>query len=234
LAGKILSQESRKCLFKSERRSSEDGTTIKVTCDYTYPDGTLAARDRIVYKGQQLVSYEEEEFQTGEKGVAVIRPDPKNPGKQRIYFEYSIGEGGVARKSTGTEPMESNTIVDDMLQGFMVSHWDGLQSGAPAKFRYIVLSRKETVGFELVKESEAMRDGKPVVRIKMAPSSFIIARLVDPLTFVVEKNGAHRILEYIGRVTPLVKQGTKWKDLDALTVFDWKPEVASAGTPAIR
>jgi hypothetical protein len=72
-----------------------------------------------------------------------------------------------------------------------------------------------------VKESETTRNGKPVLRIKMEPTSFIIAQLVDPLYFVVEKHGAHRILQYLGRTTPVVKNGSKWKALDADTVFEW-------------
>ena len=74
----------------------------------------------------------------------------------------------------------------------------------------------------MAKDSEATRDGKPVVRFKMEPTSVIIAQLVDPIFFVVEKQGAHRVLEYDGRTTPLIKSGNKWKDLDAVTVYEWK------------
>jgi hypothetical protein len=29
------------------------------------------------------------------------------------------------------------------------------------------------------------------------------------------------VLQYVGRTTPKLKEGNKWKELDALTVFDW-------------
>jgi hypothetical protein len=29
------------------------------------------------------------------------------------------------------------------------------------------------------------------------------------------------VLQYDGRTTPKLKDGSKWKDLDAATVFDW-------------
>ena len=109
-----------------------------------------------------------------------------------------------------------------MIPAFIASHWDALMRGSAAKFRYIVPSRKETVGFKLIKESELTWEGKPAVRIKMEPTSIIIAQLVDPLFFVVEQKGMHRIFEYIGRTTPVIKSGNKWKDLDAVTVFEWK------------
>lgn len=231
LIGRIcpMGPEPRKCLFVSQRQSECTGATVRVTFDYNYPNGLLAARDRIVYEAGRLASYDEEELQTGERGSATIRPDPKNPGKWRIYFEYTTGLGVAAKKTSDSEALQNDTLVDDMILGFIESHWDTLQEGLPAKFRFIVLSRKETVGFKLIKAAETKRLGKPVVLLKMEPTSFIIAQLVDPLIFVVEKAGAHRILEYIGRTTPRIKTGTKWKVLDAATVFDWKQEIAETG-----
>jgi hypothetical protein len=224
LVGRIFAQDPgpRKLLFESERKGDRTGATVHITCDYTGTDGSLVARDRILYEAGRLVSYEEEELQKAEKGNATIRPDPKHPGKWRIYFEYTVGQGSAAKTTSASEAMETDTLVDDMLLGFIQSHWDTLDQGSAAKFRYIVLSRKETVGFKLVKESESKWQGMPVVRIRMEPTSIIIARLVDPLIFVVEKHGTHRIMEYIGRTTPRIKAGNKWKELDAITVFDWK------------
>lgn len=230
LVGNIfaLAPEPKKLLFRSERRGTRTGSTAQVTCDYTYPDGAVAARDRIVYEAGRLYSFSEEELQTGEKGSAVIRADPKNAGKSRIYFEYTTGQGSEAKRASGSEGLENDTLVDDMIPAFIVSHWAALDQGAAAKFRYIVLSRRETVGFKLVKEMEITWRGQRAVRIKMEPTSFLIAQLVDPLLFTVEKNGAHRILEYTGRTTPLVRNGNKWKELDAACVFDWPQQVATA------
>ena len=55
----------------------------------------------------------------------------------------------------------------------------------------------------------------------MEPTSLITARLVDPVFFTVEKDGQHRVLQYVGRVTPKAKAGSKWDDLDATFVFEW-------------
>jgi hypothetical protein len=213
-------------LFKSERRAFETNGAIYATCDYTYPNGELAAQDRIVYRAGQLVSFEEEQLQLREKGSAVIQPDPKHPGARRIFFQYTTGQGSVARTSTDSEALENDTLADDMLGPFIASHWSVLEKGMPARFRLLVLSRKETVGFKLVKESESSRKGVSVVRLRMEPTSIIIARLVDPLHFEVEKDPPHRVLEYRGRTTPLVRSGNKWKELDALCVYDWGHVVA--------
>ncbi len=212
----------RQLLYKFQRTSSKSGTTNHVLREFSYPDGSPAARERLVYEGNQLVAYEEHKFQSGEHGSAVIRPDPKHPGQHRIFFEFTSGLGADAKKTTDSEKLESDTLVGDMLSPYMALHWDPLAKGTPLKFRYIVVPRMETVGFKLVKAGETTWLGKPALRIRMEPTSVVIAQLVDPLFFIVEKDLPHRVLEYTGRTTPLIKDGNKWKELDAVTVFDWQ------------
>ena len=108
-----------------------------------------------------------------------------------------------------------------MLAPFLASHWNDLIQGKEVKCRYVAAARAETVGFKFTKHTEATVRGTPAVVIKMSPSSFVIAALVEPLYFTMEKGGEHRVLQYDGRTTPKLKDGNKWKDLDAVTVFDW-------------
>jgi hypothetical protein len=86
----------------------------------------------------------------------------------------------------------------------------------------VSISRAETVGFKFYKESYSTWHGKPVMIVTMQPSSIIIAQLVAPLHFFIEKDGQHRVLQYIGRTTPSIRRDGKWDDLDAVSVFDWK------------
>ena len=44
--------------------------SLNVLREYNYPDGKLAARERVVYEGDALVSFELEDFQTGARGSA--------------------------------------------------------------------------------------------------------------------------------------------------------------------
>jgi hypothetical protein len=81
----------------------------------------------------------------------------------------------------------------------------------------------ETVGFAFRKDSETTWHGRKVIIVKMEPSSRIIAALVEPLFFTIESAPPHRVVQYVGRTTPKIQAGGKWKDLDAVTVFDWKP-----------
>jgi hypothetical protein len=54
----------------------------------------------------------------------------------------------------------------------------------------------------------------------MKPTSFIIAGIVDPLIFSIERDTV-KLLELKGRTLPKKKVGNKWKDLDAEIVYSY-------------
>jgi hypothetical protein len=207
-------------LYKFRRTVIRSGPTVKVEREFTDPDGKVAVRDRIEYEGNDLVSYEIEELQINARGTVRVKPASKNQAKGKVAFTYITSTSSTTRTNHNIESLAQNTLVGDMVGPFMAAHWNELIKGRTVKCRYIVPSRAETVGFEFKKHAESNRQGKPVVIIKMAPSSYLIAALVDPLFFTVEKDGDHRVLQYDGRTDPKLKVGGKWKDLDAVIVFD--------------
>ena len=207
-------------LFKFRRTVIRSGPIVKVEREFTDPDGTVVVRDRIEYEGNELVSYEIEELQINARGTARVQPASKNQAKGKVAFTYITSTSSATKTNHNTESLAQNTLVGDMVGPFIAAHWNELIKGRTVKCRYIVPSRAETVGFEFKKHAESTRQGKPVIIIKMSPSSYLIAALVDPLFFTLEKDGDHRVLQYDGRTDPKVKAGTKWTDLDAVTVFD--------------
>jgi hypothetical protein len=219
LTGTIYSTDSdnRQILFKFKRDAARSGATLKVLRQYSYPDGKLASVERVEYQGNNLVSFELEELQIGARGSARI-----DRTAATIHFEYTTDTrpGSVGKKSS--EPLQPDTLVGDMVGPFLVRNWDALIGGRELKCRYIAAQRRETVGFTFTKTSETTVDGHPAIIVKMAPTSLIIRALVDPLYFTIQKEAPHHVLQYVGRTTPKLKVGNKWKDLDALTVFDWK------------
>ena len=208
-------------LYKFKRTVTRSGGTVNVVREFIYPDGRIAARERAVYEGDNLVSYDLEELQINARGTAKVPRDPKSGANGKISFEYINNSDVPPKKKTNTESLRPDTLINDTIAPFLSAHWDDLVKGETVKCRYIAATRAETVGFKFAKHSESTWQGKPVVIIKMSASSVIIAALVDPLYFTMEKNGEHRVLEYDGRTTPKIKDGNKWKDLDAVTVFDW-------------
>ena len=219
LTGTVYARGSNQPLFKFERAAQRSGSTLKVKRDYDYADGKPAARERAVYEGDELVLFELDDLQTGARGSATIRRDANHPEKNRIDFEYSIKTGD--RLKTRTETLREDTLIGDMVGPFLVWHYDALSRGEKVRCRYIVVPRSETVGFTFVKDSETTWQGHKALVVKMEASSRLIAALVDPLFFTMEEDAPHRVVQYIGRTTPKIQVGGKWKDFDAVTIFDW-------------
>lgn len=214
------SASHKKVLFKFRRTAVRSGATVRVERKFTLPDGTIAATEKIVYESGRMVSCEMKELQAGLWGNIQIKDDPKNPARQKITINH--GHEGDAKRNGTTEDLSKDVLIDDTIYPFMLQHWDELMRGGTAKFRFVSLEWEKTFGFKLSKSSESTQDGTPVVTIKMEPTNLLVAHLINPLIFTVEKSGLHRVVEYWGRTTPRIKSGKSWKYLDADTVFDWK------------
>jgi len=222
LSGAIYDQASsnRTLLFKFQRRAKRSGQKLSVEREYTYPDGRIAATERVVYEGNQLSSFELIEKETGEQGRAIIRRSAGPEPRSDIEFEYSAGAG--SNPKTGKEALGRDTVVNDMIGHFLIAHLDLLARGEKVKCRYIVIARRETVGFTFTKVGESSWQGREVINVRMAATSKLLAPLVKPVLFIIEKDAPHRVIQYSGRTTPKIKEGGTWKDLDAVTVFDWE------------
>jgi hypothetical protein len=211
-----------KILYTFKRTATRSNGTLRVVRDFSYPNGSLAAQEILVYQSGQLDSFFLDEKQTGASGRAKVWSDPKNPARRELHFDWTTGPGEGGKKKTDSETLQPDSLVGDMMPDFILAHWNDLAAGKPVNFRFVAQSRLETVGFKLLKDSDVTVRGTAALRLKMQASSFIIAQIVDPIFFVVEKASPHRVLEYEGRTTPKLREGNKWKDLDARTVYDWK------------
>jgi hypothetical protein len=216
LTGTIYADANLKqVLFTLRRTATNDGSTIHVMREFNLPNGTLAARERVVYEGNQLKSFAFEDLQRGSAGELTVQ---SSGGDSKINFNYLEG----TTKKTGSEKFLNEMLISDMVGPYIVAHWDSLTKGAVVKCRLIAMSRAETVGFKFFKESDTNWHHKPVMMVTLEPTSIIIAQLVAPMHFVIEKESPHRIYQYTGRTTPSVLKNGKWEDLDPVTVFDWK------------
>lgn len=223
LIGTVYSKDSgqRQALFKFKRLATRSGSRVNVLREYTYPDGKPAARERFVYEGDDLESYALDELQIGAAGSVKVQRDTGNPARSALLFDYTKDVASGSKPKTSTEALRNETLTSDMVAAFLAAHWGELSRGEKVKCRYVVVPRRETVGFTFAKESETTVQGRGVVIIRMEATSLIIAQLVDPVLFTVEKDGQHRVMQYVGRVTPKTKAGNKWNDLDATFVFEW-------------
>ena len=220
LTGSIYDKPGGRLLFTFRRTATRTGDVVSVLREFQNPDGSLAALERVRYERGRLVRFELDERQIGAAGHARVEPLPNQ--RQRLQFQYTTRSSRADRPKQESETVREQILISDMLPGFMTNHWDELARGETVKFRYVVVPRLETIAFKLRRESTAEFQGKKVVRIKMEPAGRLIAQFLDPLIFTVEADPPHRILQYWGRTTPKIHSGQSWKDLNALTVFNWE------------
>ncbi len=216
-----IGSDRKKVLYTFRRTATRSGSTVHVARQFLRTNGSVAAVDTVVYESNRLVSYQMREFQARVSGAVRIAPDPKNPARQQIFISYGPGLTPPNGKAQNLQP---DTVFDDTLYPFMMAHWNELLRGDPVKFRFVSFEWGRTFAFNLVKAGESVRNGRTVEEFRMEPANLLVAQLIDPLVFIVEKNGPHHLLSYTGRTTPRIKKGKSWKYLDAETVFDWDPK----------
>jgi len=219
LTGTIYAATGTNVLFTFKRTATRAGTNLNVLREYAAPDGKLAARETLTYHGDQLAAYVLEELQTGAKGSVTFVNDRSNPAAGRIKFNF-LAPGGQSEDAT--ESLRPDTLASDMVPPFLADQWADLMKGREVNCRYLFVPRKETIGFTFSRYAETTWRGKPAVVVRMKASSWAVGLAVDPLFFTMEKDGQHRILQFTGRTTPKIKFKAGWKDVDAVTVFDWK------------
>jgi len=224
LAGTIYEKDVKpsRPLFTFRRTARQDGSATVVSREYAYPDRRPAARESLRYEKDELVRVELEELQVEAKGRAVLQRVEGSSPKTLIRFEYQTGSGPKAKKASNDETQQGVVLVNDMIPGFLVANWDALMQGRVVRLRYLVIPRLETIEFKLEKTEQTQLEGRSIVRIRMRPASRVSQMMIDPIVFTVEPKAPHRILQYSGRTTPRIQRGTRWHELDAVTVFDWK------------
>ncbi len=220
LTGSIYDKPGGRLLFTFRRTATQTGDVVSVLREFYNPDGSPASQERVHYERGRLVRFELDERQIGARGN--VRLEAIGNQRQRIHFQYTTPFGRSEKTKQKTETVSDQALISDMLPGLIAEHWDELARSDTVKFRYIVVPRLETIAFKLKRESSAELRGKKVVRIKMEPASRLLAHFVDPLVFTIEADAPHRILQYWGRTTPKIRSGQSWKDLDALTIFNWE------------
>ena len=214
-----LGSDRKKILYYFERHAVREGDTLRVERKFLHPDRTLAAVETIVYESGQLTDYKMSQPEAGIFGGIQVAPPLKKNASSRLFIDYCHLPS--ARKKTDGQALQPDTLIADNLYPFILAHWEALMSGASVKFHFISLEQETAYDFQLTKVGEGTATNPPTVRLKMVPTHSLAALMVAPLFFTLEKDGEHRLLNYVGRTTPRLKKNKVWKYLDAETVLDW-------------
>ena len=96
------------------------------------------------------------------------------------------------------------------MHGFILAHWDALLRSEKIAVRMIVLSKKETCGFDI---RLADRDNGRTA-FSIVPSSLLVRLAVDPRRVEFDSVSCN-VVRYEGRVPPLRRIDGKLKTFDA-------------------
>lgn len=171
--------------------------------------GKTLLEERATLKDGQVVKVEVDQNQTGSKGVITF------DGKKATFTKTEDGN-----TKTSDENVKGDFVVSANFQRYVHSKWADLKAGKTVAFRYGVWERMETVGFQVTKLKDEDQNGTKTTLLKMKPSSFIIAALVNPIEFRFTEDGS-RLLEMKGRIQVKAKDGSKFKDQDGVVVYKY-------------
>lgn len=190
-------------LYTSVFEAKIDGNLIESEVVYKDPQGQVAVVEKGQMNGDQIVKYEMERPQTKEKGAFHVKDG-------KIFFTYEGPNG----KKTNDEKVKGSLLSTANFNAFVISHWADLEVGKGVEVRFAVWDRLETVGFTLQRTGTAEKDGKKLLELRMKPTSFVIAAIVDPIYFWYSMDDK-KLRSMKGRVSPKIQENGKWKDLDA-------------------
>ncbi len=207
----VFDKDSRQelLLFKWKR---EEPATGEILVTFLNLDTTVATMEEARADGIHVKSYDLDHRQLGEKGSLRVE------GK-KVHFSYTK----AGKTETATEDWEESLVVGPTLIEYLKAHWAEILKGDTVSVRWAALDRKETVGFKFFKVNEKTHKGTEVVVVKMKPSSFIIAAIVDPIYLTMRKSDG-RLLNLVGRTIAKRKVGDGWKDLDVEIEYAYADE----------
>lgn len=184
-----------------------DVGAFSTQAQYRDLEGKVAVTETGYVKEAEIQRYEIQQNQTGEVGRFRVE-------NGRIYFEYE----GKGKKKTSDEKVSGFVLSTSNFNAFVAKNWEPLSQGKALDVRFAVWDRLETVGFTLQKRGEMEKDGEKWMELRMKPTSFVIAALVDPIhLWYSHADKQLRLMK--GRVAPKQLHNGKWKDLDAEVIY---------------
>lgn len=208
-------------VFELNADVQKDSPIYKVKHDETLADGDLkfhnvyssaegkeALTEDVELKGTDVVSYHVNHKQMGDEGTIEVK------GK-KVLFTYKKKDHDV---KTAEENYVDNLVIGPSVVPYMQKNWDKIKAGEKVSVRLAVPDRRDTVGFDLIKDKSST-DTKTVV--KMKASSLVISAIVDPLYFTFLPDGSH-MTEMKGRTPFKQEHDGKFSELDAHTIYKFE------------
>ncbi len=126
---------------------------------------------------------------------------------------YRVQRGSVV--SQATERVSDPVVAGPSLHGFILQHWDTLQTGRALPVRMIVMTRQQSLRMRIRKLSQA--DGRSAFSI--TPTNWLLRLALAPLTVTFDDT-TRQVVRYDGRVPPLRIEDGRAQAFDARVEYD--------------
>jgi hypothetical protein len=135
---------------------------------------------------------------------------------------YKVTEQDTGKVKTSVDDAEDNLVVPSTVMSFLRPSFQSLREGKEVRLKVAVLDRRESFSFVMRKvRDELTADRQEGMVLEMAPVSFIVKALVDPMYFYV-KPGTGELYAFQGRSALRRKQGDSWKEMNVRTAYEYK------------
>ncbi len=200
-------------LYRGERTWRESEGEIWEHTTYTTPAGDPVQQTdaRFAADTLELRRYTLRDARTGREEDITVQD-----GRVTLRFVEARGEAPESEELAWAKDMAASVTVTYMIR----RQWKQLLAGEPLVFDLLVPSRQDTVSFRVRYVGATEWQGFASAEFRMEPDSWLIRALVDPMTFIMDNQDDHVLLEYRGRSTIPTAEG---EDQDLRMVFTSQP-----------
>lgn len=136
-----------------------------------------------------------------------------------FYRVTDLTDGSV---KTSEDDAEENLVVPSTVMSYIKPSFEQLRNGQEIRLKVAVLDRRESYSFVMRKfKTGTTVDGSEMMVLEMAPVSFIIKALVDPMYFYI-KPATGEMFAFEGRSALRRKQGDSYKEMKVQTAYDYR------------
>lgn len=213
MRAEIFAMDSKKqnLIYRLKSEIRYDGAKRTSTAVYEDAKGDVLIREKSESENGELKKYEIEQLQTKNRAIIEVKDG-------KVVFKKANSLDEKAEFKEEEEKLKKPLVLSPLLVPFVQSRFEEIKKGDTVDIRFAVWDRMETVGFSLFKIGETLQDGRKMLIVKMKPTSFVIAAIVDPLIFHFDMETKHLAYQK-GRVAPKLAKGSSWKDVDAESYY---------------
>ncbi len=191
-------------MFDYKKFKSVDGKKVSERAIYTDLSGDILTEEKVESRDGKLVRYDMDQKQLNQKAWIEVTDKKVTFNLKKFRKKnYPI-----------TVDRPDNFIVGLEIVPTIIKNWDVFMKGKDMTVQLGVWHRQEAIGFKLSRDKS---DDKNLV-VKMAPTSFLIRAVVDPLYFIFDKK-TKLLTSYKGRLTPKEKQGRSYGSVDGVVKY---------------